>query len=808
MSTLKPVPSETPPPQPQVADRRFGSVSLPEPPTPLLGRESELAALQQMLAQPDTRLMTLIGPGGVGKTRLALRTASLVASDFPQGVYLAELAVLRDPSLVLPTIAQALQLPGAGAGSLAERIKRFFGMGRALLVLDNVEHVVDAAPALATILADCPSLTILATSRVPLRLYGERLIPVPPLSVLQYDAPELSPVDQLPPALLLFLQRAQAVYPSFALSPANIGPVMEICRRLDGLPLAIELAAGRVSVLTPDMLLARLDRRLNVLAGGPRDRPDRQRTMAAAIGWSYELLPESIATLFQRLAVFSGGFSLEAAEAVAGAAPSVPLAGEMRGEACEVDVLDGVSALVEWNLLGRQDTVIENDSPRFAMLETIREYGLARLAESGEGEAIRARHLEWCVELAERAETAYLSGEEPAWFQRLALDQDNFRAALTWAIEKDSRTIHLSLRLTGALWRFWQTRGYLREGRRWIEAALARDDGPSTAARAKSLSVAGNLAWIQKDNDAATAFHEESLRIWERHGDTAGIARALFMLGLVATQDGDLDRLAEIVDRAAPHVATLDDAHWVVPAARVNEGLVANYRGEPERAAALLRNAKAIYEDCGFDWGIAWLTGHLAEFAADRHDVAEAVRMRQQSLRLYWDHGDRWGVVEAMTEIASLTAGTARAVSAARLFGAADALRESIGIPVTPAFLARHQRGETAARIALGEMAFLSAKEQGRSMPLDGAVAEAGALSLDTRSGPDQVSDEAARAGLTRREIEVLRLLADGKSNRQIAEDLFISPRTVGVHLSSIFEKLGVHSRAGAVAWVHRCGFV
>ncbi|HET8522165.1 MAG TPA: LuxR C-terminal-related transcriptional regulator [Thermomicrobiales bacterium] len=799
MSTLMPVPAETPPPQPQVADRRFGSLAFPEPPTPLLGRESELDALHQSLAQADTRLLTLIGPGGVGKTRLALRTASLVAGYFPKGVFLAELATLRDPSLVLPTIAQSLQLPGAGTGSLAERIKRFFGVERALLVLDNVEQVVDAAPALATILAGCPLLTILATSRVPLRLYGERLMPVPPLAVQESAGSEISPVGDLSPALLLFQQRAQAVYPSFSLSPANIGPVMEICRRLDGLPLAIELAAGRVSVLTPDTLLARLDRRLSVLAGGPRDRPDRQRTMAAAIEWSYELLSPALQILFQRLSVFSGGFSLEAAEAVAGAGlPSTHF------EA--IDVLDGVSALVECNLLGRQDTVGENDSPRFAMLETIREYGLERLAEGDEADAVRARHLDWCVELAERAESFYLCRDEPAWFERLALDHDNFRAALAWAIHGDSRAIHQALRLTGALWRFWQTRGYLREGRRWIAAAMARDTGPATPARAKALSVAGNLAWIQKDNDAATAFHEESLRIWDGLSDSAGVARALFMLGLVATQDGDLDRLSEIVDRATPLVEALDEGHWVVPASWVNEGLVAYYRGEPERANSLLKRARANYQSNGFEWGIAWLTGHLAEFAADRHDAPEAVRLRQESLRLYWNHGDRWGVVEAMTEIASLAADTAQAMSAARLFGAADALRESIGIPVTPAFLAGHQRGEAAARSALGDSAFDVARDQGRAMPLRDAVAEAGSLSLDAAPCLDQVGDEAALAGLTRREIDVLRLLAEGKSNRMIADELFISPRTVGVHLSSIFDKLDVHSRAGAVAWFHRLG--
>jgi non-specific serine/threonine protein kinase len=528
--------------------------------------------------------------------------------------------------------------------------------------------------------------------------------------------------------------------------------------------------------------------------------------MAAAIGWSYELLPAHFQILFQRLAVFSRGFSLEAAEAVAGAEVPLSITEEMKGIAPEFDVLDGISALVECNLLGRQDTIGETDSPRFAMLETIREYGLARLAEGSETESIRARHLDWCVSLAERAESFYLSGEEPAWFEHLALDHDNFRAALAWAIHADAQAIHQSLRLTGALWRFWQTRGYLREGRRWIAEAVARDAGPPTSARAKSLSVAGNLAWIQKDNDSATAFHEESLRIWEGLGDTAGVARALFMRGLVATQVGDLDGLAEIVDRAAPLVATLDEAHWVVPASRVNEGLVAYYRGDPERAAALLYSAKACYVTCGFEWGIAWLTSHLAEFAADRHDVPEAVRLRQESLRLYWDHGDRWGVVEAMTEIASLAAETAHATCAARLFGAADALRATIGIPVTPAFLARHKRGEAAARTALGETAFLHAKEQGRALPLGDAVAEAGSLSLETAPYPDLVSDKAARTGLTRREIDVLRLLAKGKSNRMIADELFISPRTVGVHLSSIFDKLDVHSRAGAVAWVHRWG--
>ncbi|MDP9369539.1 MAG: AAA family ATPase, partial [Chloroflexota bacterium] len=527
-------------------DRERRITLLPDPVTSFVGREREVEAVADLLRSDHVRLVMLIGPGGVGKTRLALRLAGDLAADFDEVAFVG-LSSLLDPVLVVPTVAQAFGVREVAGRPLSETLAHALRERHLLLVLDNFEQVVTAASDLTALLARCPRLTILVTSRASLRVRAEYEHPVAPLPLSQAGVEAGMPS----PAVALFVERARSVRPEFDLTDANARTVAEICRRLDGLPLAIELAAARVKVLSPQALLARLTDRLRLLTGGARDLPDRQQTMRGAIAWSHDLLVPEEQVLFRRLAVFAGGFTLEAAEAV------VPAAGDLG-----IDVLEGVASLVDKSLVRRTER--PGDEPRFGMLETVREYARDRLAESDEQAAVQSRHLGWCLALAEAAEPELRSAGQGTWLGRLETEHDNVRAALTWAgegVEPESRA--LGLRLAASLYTFWFVRSHWAEGREWLEELLRTDDSRPSAARAKALFVAGLLAFAAGDPAAAAARHEESLGMARAVGSRTVEALALYGLGDAARLQGDASEAGRCYEAALALFQDLDDRAWI-----------------------------------------------------------------------------------------------------------------------------------------------------------------------------------------------------------------------------------------------------
>jgi predicted ATPase len=721
--------------------RSPGSPRVPRLPgrlTPLVGRESEMSALVDRLRLGHDRLLTLTGPGGVGKTSLAVAAAAAAADLFDGDVTFVPLATIADAAHVPSEVAAALELPVTGMRPADQVVQEALQQRLALLVLDNLEHLPEAALWLSALLAAVPALTILATSRAPLRLQGEREMVVAPLALpASYAIANPAEIEDVP-AVRLFVERAAA--PAFALTPANAHAVTAICHRLDGLPLAIELAAARVKVLPPAELLARLDRMLPLLTGGARDQAERLRSMGDAIAWSYDLLDPEEQALFRRLAVFAGGFTLPAAEAIwqGGNAPGSPAGGSSPWPVDHdraATILDLIGSLLDKSLLRRLD--VGGGEPRFGMLATIQEFGLERLWDAGEHEATRHAHAAHFLLLAEQAWPAFRqrSGQEP-WLDRLETERANLRAALAWQDERCDAAALLDM--AGALSWFWYIRGPLAEGRSWLERALAAQPAATPAeSRARAMVGAGLLAHFQGDDDAARTWLEMSLARAQSLDDPWLLAFALLLLGMVAEDHGDYHRAEQRFAEALARFRDVDDrANTAL--ALIHLGVAAWGRGDTARATSLYEEALALQRPADDRWGIAVSLGYLGLLAAERGDLADAARRLRESLQLRWGAGAWEDVAGSLADMAVLAAAAGRTEWAARFFGAADALREQAGRFPTPRLPERavFERAANASRATLGADGFVLAHAAGHTLSRQDAVAEANAFA-DELAGSD-----------------------------------------------------------------------
>lgn len=855
--------------------------NLPAPLTSLIGRNLEVSAVCALLRSPDARLVTLTGTGGIGKTRLGLAVAFKLQPTFGDGVFFIPLASIIDPTMVISTIAHELGMNHGYADRkhpVAEHLhylKTSLREKHCLLLLDNFEQVVDAAPSIAELLTACPHLQIMVTSRAALHIQGEYEFPVPPLALPEATSP--LPVEELAdyPAIALFLQRATAIKPDFDVTAATIQTIVAICRRLDGLPLAIELAAARIKLFSPQALLQRMIHPLAILTGGTQNAPERHLTLRNTIAWSYHLLNAVEQQLFRRISVFSGGCTLEAIEALYISYPD-------RSEL----VLDGVTSLIDKSLLLQTG---QGDEPRVMMLETIREYAVEMLNTSGEEQSVRQAHATYYVALAEKSEQELGGPRQAIWLERLEGEHDNLRAAMNWTLKQDGndeeRHIELALRLGGALRRFWQMHGHLDEGQIFLAQALATSDGVevSSRARARALIAAGTLASTQNDYDRTETYCRQSLALFRELGDQQGTALSLYLLSVVPWMKGDsiaarsmtqeaLALFREMGDkeRVAWSLSTLgllDAQEGKYDSARIfhEESLAAHRelgdkrgiavsllylaqllfvsQGDQAALRSLLEESLSLFTDLGEKEGIANSYSLAGQISLNQGDLAAARLQTEESILLYREMGHRKALAESLailarvratqgeksaalslyeeslaiarelnhsSLIASCLEGLAQVVStqgkswwAALLLGAAESLREAIGAPIPRIEQGNYERTVAAIRNDLGEFDFTLARSKGRAMSLEQAFsnqAHEKPLPL-TSTATAAPATRTYPAGLTARQVQVLRLLALGMTNGEIAHELGLSEKTVAHHLTHIFNKTSSENRAAAVAF-------
>ena len=688
---------------------------VPTPPTSLVGREHEVASIATLLRDRDVRLLTLTGPGGVGKTRLAIEVARRSRGAFADGVAFVPLAPLRDPELVPAALAETLAVKDVAGGSLQDALQRHLQGKEMLLLVDNFEHLLSAVRVVADLVEGCPRLAVLATSRAPLRLSAEQQFPVVPLPLDESASPAGSP------AVRLYVQRARAVAPDFELTGANAATVARICERLDGLPLAIELAAARIKLFQPKALLERLDRRLQLLSGGPRDLPERQQTLRDTVTWSHDLLDEAEKALFRRLAVFSGGFALEAADEVCG--PGMPAEGE---------VLEHLASLVDNSLLvSVAETSSEAEEPRFMMLETIREYAAERLRGAGEAEEMRRAHASYYLALAEGAQPETSPDMFDAWLAVLEREHDNLRTALRWAIRHGE--VDMGTRLGLMMWRFWSEQFHLGEGRRWLEAVLELGepeggvDQPTPSARRWAFLhlIAGIMASGQGDYDRAVELCEESLALYERMGHKKGTGGPLRELGVVAYHRGDYDRAVRLSEQAL-QVTREFGSTFGMGLATCSLADALRAQGDLEGARTLLEESLTLLRRKSYPLRVAnALANTLARLGSIECELrrdARAFELYGESLQLGRQFGFVHHVVGPLEGMARVAVVRGRPEQAARLLGTSAALRDEMGVPLTLVERTDHDYAANGARTELGVEAFEETWAGGYVMSLEEAI--------------------------------------------------------------------------------------
>jgi predicted ATPase/DNA-binding CsgD family transcriptional regulator len=822
------------------------TANLPRPRTRLIGRQGEISTARSLLLDEAVPLLTLTGPGGIGKTRLALAVAEDVREAFADGVIFVDLSSLADPGLVIDHVARAVGVSTVDSAAIGDFLVAHLRPRQSLLLLDNCEHLLDAVAELAgTLLAACPALQILASSRAPLRLQGEYENPVPPLALPAADAGGGEPLAD---AVTLFVQRARAADSGFVLDETTRPAVEAICRRLDGLPLAIELAAAWIRMLSPAALLGRLSERVLELSGGVRDLPARQQNLRATIAWSHDLLDDEACLLFRRLGAFVGGVDLDAVAVVAALPGQPPL-----------DALQALATLMDQSLVQRTHGD-GADQARFSLLESIREYAAEQLAASDEAATVHEAHAAYFLTLAEHAESFLRGPEQTVWLDRLEREHANLRAALRWY--REQRRLESAMRLVGALGRFWEARGYIAEGRQTLEELLSQE-AEATAIPlgvvAKAFSWAGTLAWVQADFAAALARHAAALERFRASGDERGTAFSLYCLAIQEIGTGQFDEAELHLRDALQRYRALDDV-WGIAHVTLNVGVLGQHRGdfvaaesafaeslgyfrrlgtvediamalsflgaaakdlgELDRAQQLLEEGVALLRNCGSPYRLAYAHYLLAFVIQIRGDHRAAIDTFAESLRYCRDLGDRLGFAQCFEGMAPSLVALGYHERAARLLGAAAGLRDQLAAPLPPSETAPVERAIADSRVTLGDDAFDATWTLSDMQTAEQAIVEAltplvapMATATDTVEGavaPAVRTVDTLPAGfdLTRREREILGLLTQRMTDIEIAERLFISPKTASNHVANVLSKLGAANRREAAAIAARLALV